>query len=270
MAVSLGFWIDSDESSSVFDVEDLGVSSDSLIALGASGSALLAMTIFSVTVGCLPAVFSLRKTPGSMVSGGSNSLVLSAACHGSVSARRMARKQSNKTVMMQMGPGRHRGDSMRPLPDTAVNVAVSDLEINRSKDHTHTGQQCVDKKQGLGRYQSVPMEDIELSGLQPGQKDLKKAFAEIGINEVSNEANSSPYDDPWRAQESVGVQVYGHDEMSPLERLTLGPIKWGSMTVDPDLSARLNLEGIDGPVMHLGVGNEEDSVQPPEEGHWYV
>lgn len=36
------------------------------------------------------------------------------------------------------------------------------------------------------------------------------------------------------------------------------------MAVHFDLSARLNLDGTDEPVMHLGMGTEEDNMQPPE------
>lgn len=58
--------------------------------------------------------------------------------------------------------------------------------------------------------------------------------------------------------------------MSLLKQLTLHKINWGAMIINPDLAASMNLDGIDGPVMHLGMGSEEDDVQPPQQGHWYI
>lgn len=49
--------------------------------MGVSGSAILALFILSSVLCISLALFSLRKMSGDMVSGGTNSLVMSAACH---------------------------------------------------------------------------------------------------------------------------------------------------------------------------------------------
>lgn len=57
------------------------VSQGSFISLGYSPSALLALFITSSIAFCLPVFLGFRKLKGDMVAGGSNSLVMSAACH---------------------------------------------------------------------------------------------------------------------------------------------------------------------------------------------
>ncbi|OTB14352.1 hypothetical protein K445DRAFT_302510 [Daldinia sp. EC12] len=62
------------------------LSENSLISLGYSTPAILALLIVSCTIIPLPLLLSLRKPKGSMVAGGSNSLVMSAACHCFISS----------------------------------------------------------------------------------------------------------------------------------------------------------------------------------------
>lgn len=57
------------------------VAKDSAMAIGFSATAVFILFIVALAVAALPVAFSLRKLPGAMVSGGSNSLVLFAACH---------------------------------------------------------------------------------------------------------------------------------------------------------------------------------------------
>ncbi|KAI1476650.1 hypothetical protein F4774DRAFT_420586 [Daldinia eschscholtzii] len=57
------------------------LSENSLVSLGYSASAILALFIVGCTIAPLPLLLSLRKPKGNMVAGGSNSLVMSAACH---------------------------------------------------------------------------------------------------------------------------------------------------------------------------------------------
>ncbi|KAI1802808.1 hypothetical protein F4811DRAFT_563008 [Daldinia bambusicola] len=62
------------------------LSEDSLVSLGYSSSAILALLIVSCTIVPLPLLLSLRKPKGKMVAGGWDSLVISAACHCFVSS----------------------------------------------------------------------------------------------------------------------------------------------------------------------------------------
>ncbi|KAI0116976.1 hypothetical protein F4814DRAFT_459219 [Daldinia grandis] len=57
------------------------LSENSFISLGYSAPAILALFVVGCTVVPLPILFSLRELKGNMVAGGSNSLVMSAACH---------------------------------------------------------------------------------------------------------------------------------------------------------------------------------------------
>ena len=42
------------------------------------------------------------------------------------------------------------------------------------------------------------------------------------------------------------------------------------MAIDPDIQDALDLDGLQGPVLHLGFGSQEDDVQTPQEGHLYI
>ncbi|KAI1465716.1 uncharacterized protein F4812DRAFT_461410 [Daldinia caldariorum] len=62
------------------------LSENSLVSLGYSAAALLALLVVSCTIVPLPLLLSLRKPKGKMVAGGWDSLVISAACHCFVSS----------------------------------------------------------------------------------------------------------------------------------------------------------------------------------------
>lgn len=96
-----------------------------------------------------------------MVSGGSNSLVLFAACHASVMSRGMATKQADKSLITQPGTGR---DSFsRPKMKAAMEPHVSAAEIDQLHDGTSFGRQATSQEQGSGAYQRTPKEEIKLS-----------------------------------------------------------------------------------------------------------
>lgn len=61
--------------------ESLGVSSDAMIAIGYSGLSILIFFCVCVVVVFSPFFFRYRRLKSDMVVGGTNSLVLSAACH---------------------------------------------------------------------------------------------------------------------------------------------------------------------------------------------
>ncbi len=58
-----------------------GVSENDLVAIGYSPPAILTLFIVCTLLATLPFLLSLRKLEGNMVTGGCNSLVISAACH---------------------------------------------------------------------------------------------------------------------------------------------------------------------------------------------
>lgn len=64
-----------------FDRSYFDISENSIVSLGYSPIAVLFLFIFTFVLIPLPFFFSLRKLKGKMIAGGSNSLVLSAACH---------------------------------------------------------------------------------------------------------------------------------------------------------------------------------------------
>lgn len=61
--------------------KSMGVSADASIAIGCSALSLLIFFCVSTAVAISPFLFRYRKLKGDMVVGGTNSLVLSAACH---------------------------------------------------------------------------------------------------------------------------------------------------------------------------------------------
>lgn len=84
-----------------------GVYDNPSINIGFSATAILIMLILSLVFISLPVIFSLRKAPADMVAGGSNSLVLSAACHANAHTRsrgKTLRQQSQKENSPN-GPG---------------------------------------------------------------------------------------------------------------------------------------------------------------------
>lgn len=59
-------------------------------------------------------------------------------------------------------------------------------------------------------------------------------------------------------------------ELMLLRDLTLGKVRWGAMALSPDIEDVSDLDGLQGPVLHLGFGSQEDDVQTPQEGHLYI
>ncbi|KAM0813070.1 putative DUF6536 domain-containing protein [Seiridium cardinale] len=74
-----------------------GVGPDAVVALGYSPPAILTVFVVSVVLCIIPVVWSLRKVKGDMISGGTNSLVISAACHAVASQRTLCRDGSTKS-----------------------------------------------------------------------------------------------------------------------------------------------------------------------------
>ncbi|KAI6084678.1 hypothetical protein F4821DRAFT_279952 [Hypoxylon rubiginosum] len=76
------YWMPYDSTDrTYFDRSYFDISENSIVSLGYSPIAVLFLFIFTFVLIPLPFFFSLRKLKGKMIAGGSNSLVLSAACH---------------------------------------------------------------------------------------------------------------------------------------------------------------------------------------------
>lgn len=59
----------------------LDMEEDAVVGVGYSQMAIIAMLVVSVVVTTIPVWLSLQKVKSNMVAGGSDSLVISAACH---------------------------------------------------------------------------------------------------------------------------------------------------------------------------------------------
>lgn len=200
------------------------------MALGVSGKALLTMLIVSTLLCFLPVVFSHRKVPGSIVSGGSNSLVLSAACHASVLAR----------------------------PDPS------------NGGETHSGEHDVYNGEYTSRRRQSGYGPISKSMGGPlGPYNEWTAEGEIATGPVMGTGSMDDGEGRLLLPFESSEQQEEH-ELFLLREVTISKVKWGAMAADPYLLNSLNLDRIDGPVKHLGFGNEQDHVETPQEGHFYI
>ncbi|KAF3763462.1 hypothetical protein M406DRAFT_74077 [Cryphonectria parasitica EP155] len=378
------FW-DSSYISYSFDLQELGVSEDALVAMGVSGLALLIMTLVSALLCCIPIAFSYRKVPGTMVAGGSNSLVLSAACHASVMARRhweltntsdsavregSAYEESNDgngqvqmpAPSMNFTRGQQtaavqgynaaidatNADTLRqsyqssitmseenyqplrsnnqrgtrpPLPER-VSQTRAQLDVASGSVYPQPSPHLRDNNTGplLGAYYEPRPGNTRFSALTTGYAERYERSVQIDLDSMHKytrsetqpslqtgpfirtynngdgnhsssvdrfqETHGAPQD--WQGQSILigsgaldeneverllgGMSLSARDEKESLllRKLTLGKIKWGSMALDSHLQDSVNMLGIDEPVRHLGMGTEEDDVQPPRQGHWYI
>jgi hypothetical protein len=70
------------------------LSPDAIVAISYSAPAILTAFILGITASLVPILLALRREKSGMISGGSNSLVLSAACHAFVNAELHAEASS--------------------------------------------------------------------------------------------------------------------------------------------------------------------------------
>lgn len=178
------------------------------------------------------ALFSLRKVLGEIVSGGTNSLVLSAACHVPATTRR------NKSL------------SARQF------VAASE-RISTQRSSTEGASST----SGCQRVASIQGTDVGSEGLQPPcessvspESETPSRFGqqqEVGEDEL----------------QLLSGEVAGDDEMALLEEVAMSKIRWGAIPASPGILEGLDTDEI---VLHLGFGTEEHSVEPPCEGRLYI
>lgn len=134
----LGFMINYNQGPSTST--GFGVASDADVAVGVSGSALFTLSVISTTLCCLAGIFSFRKLSGDMVSGGTNSLVLSAACHVSIDTRL----------------GKPRGVAANPRPESR-----SENEATHQYNHGQTSSNLRHRRQP-----SISSTDVSLEQLR--------------------------------------------------------------------------------------------------------
>lgn len=226
-----------------------GLSADAYAAVGvsASGSGILALFVISAVLCCLPVLFSFRKVPGDMVSGGTNSLVLSAACHVSTMERGKRAAKRTRTASSAAAAEKAGGSRVgaRYLYTDGGDAASSTLEYKSSSDSLALNVRLERSWIDIGP-QRTPRTKGPAVALADGERVV--GDEEWLLPEFS-EDNSEEY------------------ERALLEEVATSHIKWGAVAVSSDM-----LEGlaVDEPVMHLGFGTEEDDVQPPQEGHLYI
>lgn len=211
------------------------------MALGVSGKALLIMLVISALLCFVPIIFSHRKVPGSMVSGGSDSLVLSAACHASV----LLREARGGTEPSNLDDGAPSSES-HPLTQPPPSATCAS---GRTR-WRHTSSPEGFEEPLTPHEHWTTQEDAAAEPMMGAQ--LREDGERMGLTRV------------------MSAEEREEHELSLLKELTLGKVKWGAMAVDPDLLRSLNLDGIDRPVRHLGFGGEEDEVEAPREGEFYI
>lgn len=210
--------------------EGFGVSDDSYVAVGVSGSALLAMFIISSVLCISLALFSLRKLSGDMVSGGTNSLVMSAACHvPAVAARskslspRQGKAASRSSVTVRStSPGASSVSSYQQVPsiegvDIVPDGSLSPYHFSAKTDPPGT----------FGKQQEVEEDEEQL----------------------------------------LSDAVAGDEEMTLLMEVATSKIRWGAIPANSDILGGLDTDEV---VLHLGFGTEAHNVEPPREGCLYI
>lgn len=124
-----------------------GVPQDGLVKIGFSPSAFLVLLVLCGALAPLPLLLGFKKLKGDMVAGGSNSLVVSAACHP---FSRGALQQAT-TRASEQSPS-------SPVADTSASMirrraAVPDGDVNVEQGRPSTG--------GSEGYSLAPQDDTE-------------------------------------------------------------------------------------------------------------
>lgn len=208
------------------------------MAVGVSGSAFLILLVISTMLCCLPFLFSFRKLPGDMVSGGTNSLVLSAACHVSVEERL---RQLRSAV---------------PSPTTGL---VSGDKAAEQHDHGKLSSNSRHQRQPTIFNTDANVEQSRVAGDSRIDASAQPSTVSLQIqNSREDEERLLPDMTPEESEEY---------ELSLLQEVARSRIRWGAVAAGPEILQGLD---VDEPVMHLGFGTEEDNVQPPQEGHLYI
>ncbi|KAG6362579.1 hypothetical protein INS49_007671 [Diaporthe citri] len=223
-----GFWANINQDASM--AAGFGVSDDSYIAVGVSGSAILALFVISSVLCISLALFSLRKLSGDMVSGGTNSLVMSAACH--VPAIAMRSKPLS---------------ARRSEPASRSNVTLRSTSTGASS---------------ISSYQQVP----SIEGVDIVPEGPLSPYHFSAKSEPSSKFGQQQEAKEDEEQLLSGV-VAGDEETTLLEEVATSRIRWGAIPANPGILEGVVTDEV---VLHLGFGTEDHNVQPPCEGRLYI
>lgn len=198
--------------------------------MGVSGSAILALFIISSVLCISLALFSLRKLSGDMVSGGTNSLVMSAACHVPAIAMRSKSLSARRS-------------------DAASRSSIT-VRSTRSGASSISSYQQVPSLEGVDIVPEGPISPYHFSGkTEPSGTFGKQQEAEEDEEQLLSEV------------------VAGDEETTLLEEVATSKIRWGAIPAAPDILDRVVTDEV---VLHLGFGTEDHNVQPPCEGSLYI
>lgn len=207
------------------------------MAVGFSGSAILAMFVLSSLLCISLALFSFRKVSGDMVSGGTNSLVMSAACHVPAVAAR----------------------SKSPISARQSKTASRSNLTARSTSADATSVSSYQQEPSIEGVDIVP--DRFSERYPPPYDSL--ITPKTGTSSTFGQ-NQGMEEDELQLLPDV---VRGDEDMSLLEEVAMSKIRWGAIPVNPDVLEDLDT---DEAVWHLGFGTEEHNVEPPRDGRLYI
>ena len=201
------------------------------MAVGVSGSAILALFVISSVLCISLALFSFRKVSGDMVSGGTNSLVMSAACHV-------------PAVATRNGPLSARQSSAASQGHLTVRSTSADAST-------------------LSSYQ----QEASIEGVDIVPDEYRPPY---GSSLTPQTEPPSIFGQQQEAEEDelqLLPGVAAGDEMSLLEGIAMSKIRWGAIAANPAMLEGLATDEV---VWHLGFGTEEHNVEPPCQGRLYI
>lgn len=198
--------------------------------MGVSGSAILALFVLSSVLCISLALFSLRKMSGDMVCGGTNSMVMSAACHVPAITTRV------KSPSSRTSEAASRSSVNLRSPSPVVSSVLS--------------------------YQQVP----SMEGVDIVPDGVLSPYHFLGKTEPSATLGKQQEAEEDELQLLSGT-VAEDEEKDLLEEVATSRIRWGAIPADPSVLDGLETDEV---VLHLGFGTEDHNVQPPCDGHLYI
>lgn len=209
------------------------------MVVGVSGTALLILLVVSGTVCFLPLLFSLRKARGDMVARGTDTLVISAACHV-------------QPVLARGTPRAHWTLGDRRLSSASAGPATDIGDAPGSSNRISTFNSSAETD-------FTPDEPLSMAG-HLRTRTSKRTRQNIGGGIMDDEEQLLSHEMNYREKAS------GPD-FEFLEQVARSPVRWGAVQANWDLSEGLDT---DERVMHLGFGTEEHDVKTPEAGQLYI
>lgn len=207
-----------------------GVSDDSYIAVGVSGSAILAMFVICSVLCISLALFSLRKLSGDMVSGGTNSLVMSAACHFPAIATRSKSRSAPRSEAASRS-----------------NVTVRSTSPGASS---------------ISSYQQVP----SIDGVDIVPEGLLSPY-HLSVKTEPSSKSGQQREAEEDEEQLLSHNMDGDEETTLLEEVATSKIRWGAIPANPGILEGVVTDEV---VLHLGFGTEDHNVQAPCEGRLYI